>query len=75
MPDRWEARHALDAAEPADGPADSDGDGYTNLEEYLNSTHPKAYESWIVSRKSWLPQFPLARRYERDRDARSRTEK
>jgi hypothetical protein len=26
------------------------------------------YESWIVRRENWLPPFPLARRYERDRD-------
>ena len=28
------------------------------------------YESWIIRRESWLPPFPLARRYERDRDPR-----
>lgn len=27
------------------------------------------YESWIVRRESWLPPFPLTRRYDRDRDA------
>jgi hypothetical protein len=32
------------------------------------------YESWIVRRESWLPPFPLARRYERDRDATGRYE-
>ena len=32
------------------------------------------YESWIVRRDSWLPPFPLARRYERDRDATTRLE-
>jgi hypothetical protein len=32
------------------------------------------YESWIVRRESWLPPFPLGRRYERDRDAASRFE-
>jgi hypothetical protein len=32
------------------------------------------YESWIVRRESWLPPFPLARRYERDRDATGRSE-
>jgi hypothetical protein len=26
------------------------------------------YELWTIRRESWLPQFPLARRYERDRD-------
>jgi hypothetical protein len=32
------------------------------------------YEIWTVRRESWLPQFPFARRYERDRDATSRFE-
>lgn len=26
------------------------------------------YESWTVRRESWLPAFPLERRYERDRE-------
>ena len=37
MPDAWEKVHGLDSANPADGPADRNGDGYTNLEDYLNS--------------------------------------
>jgi hypothetical protein len=37
MPDEWEKRRGLDPNDAADGPADGDGDGYTNLEEYLNS--------------------------------------
>ena len=32
------------------------------------------YESWVARRESWLPPFPLARRYERDRDATGRSE-
>lgn len=36
MPDAWEARHRLDPRDPADGHADRDGDGYTELEEWLN---------------------------------------
>jgi hypothetical protein len=32
------------------------------------------YESWIVRRESWLPPFPLERRYERNRDAAGRFE-
>ena len=32
------------------------------------------YEGWITRRESWLPPFPLARRYERDRDPTSRFE-
>jgi len=41
MPDDWERRHGLDAADPADGTPDVDRDGYTNLEEFLNQTDPR----------------------------------
>ena len=40
MPDDWEKQHGFDPDDPADGNADTDADGYTNLEEYLNSTKP-----------------------------------
>ncbi|MGD9264271.1 MAG: hypothetical protein PVJ71_00685 [Lysobacterales bacterium] len=36
MPDEWELARGLDPENPADGPADKNGDGYTNLEDYLN---------------------------------------
>ena len=36
MPDEWETTHGLDPA-TADGAADRDGDGFTNLEDWLNS--------------------------------------
>jgi hypothetical protein len=36
MPDTWEQAHGLSASDPADGKDDPDGDGYTNLEAYLN---------------------------------------
>jgi hypothetical protein len=32
------------------------------------------YESWTVRREGWLPPFPLARHYDRDRDAGGREE-
>jgi hypothetical protein len=37
MPDHWEKQHGLNPADPADGNKDLTGDGYTNLEKYLNS--------------------------------------
>jgi hypothetical protein len=40
MPDTWEKEHGLEPRNPADGNADTDADGYTNLEEYLNNTMP-----------------------------------
>lgn len=36
MPDEFEQRAGLNPTNPADGGQDSDGDGYTNVEEYLN---------------------------------------
>lgn len=36
MPNAWETKNGLDPSDPTDGPKDRDGDGYTNLEEYLN---------------------------------------
>jgi hypothetical protein len=35
MPDAWEQEHNV-----TDGAADADGDGYTNVEEFLNGTDP-----------------------------------
>lgn len=40
MPDAWERKLGLDSKDPKDGNADRDGDGYTNMEEYLNSLVP-----------------------------------
>jgi pectate lyase len=42
MPDEWELAHGLNPNDPRDGNADRDGDGYTNLEKYLNSLCPPA---------------------------------
>ncbi|MDZ7374363.1 MAG: T9SS type A sorting domain-containing protein [candidate division KSB1 bacterium] len=36
MADAWERLYGLDPSNPADRNGDLDGDGYTNLEEYLN---------------------------------------
>jgi len=32
------------------------------------------YELWTIRRESWLPSFPVRRRYERDRESTSRSE-
>jgi pectate lyase len=40
MPSAWERQYGFNAADALDGPLDNDGDGYTNLEEYLNLTSP-----------------------------------
>jgi len=48
MPDEWEKQYGFDSNDPADGNGDSDADGYTNLEEYLNSTKPCATRNPFV---------------------------
>ncbi len=37
MPDEWETARGLNPADAADAAGDRDGDGYTNIEEYVNS--------------------------------------
>lgn len=41
MPDAWEQRYGFDPNNAADNVLDADGDGYTNVEEFLNGTDPK----------------------------------
>ncbi len=36
MPDEWERAHDLDVNQAGDRNEDRNGDGFTNLEEYLN---------------------------------------
>ena len=40
MPDVWEQKFGLDPQNSADAAADLNGDGYTNIEEFLNGTDP-----------------------------------
>jgi hypothetical protein len=37
MPDQWEQQRGLNPQDPTDGPRDMDGDGYSELENYLNA--------------------------------------
>ena len=36
MPDTWESARGLNPSNPSDAALDRDGDGYTNIEEYIN---------------------------------------
>jgi hypothetical protein len=42
MPDDWEVKHGLDPKDAADAAGDLNGDGYTNIEDFLNGLDPKA---------------------------------
>jgi hypothetical protein len=56
MPDAWERAHGLNPSDSSDGAADADRDGYTNLEDYLNSLAPSVYAS--TASKSNSPVQP-----------------
>lgn len=45
MPDVWEAGFSLDATNSADATIDSDGDGRSNINEYLHGSNPKVAET------------------------------
>ena len=42
MPDDWERTMGLDPGDPSDGNRDADGDGYSNVEEYLHELAVRA---------------------------------
>ena len=44
MPDAWENANGFNPQDPEDRNGDKDGDGYTNLEDYLNGLVPDVTE-------------------------------
>jgi hypothetical protein len=42
MPDEWEVAHGLNPNDPNDAAGDLNGDGYTNIEDYINGLDPRA---------------------------------
>jgi hypothetical protein len=41
MPDDWEKAHGLNPNDPSDANGDLNGDGYTNIEKFINGLDPK----------------------------------
>ncbi|NOS70684.1 MAG: polysaccharide lyase, partial [Verrucomicrobia bacterium] len=42
LPDAWEKKHGLNPTNASDATGDLNGDGYTNIEEFINGRDPKA---------------------------------
>jgi hypothetical protein len=46
MPDEWELVNGLNPNDPTDANGDINGDGYTNIEKYINGIDPKTKIDW-----------------------------
>lgn len=46
MPDEWEKKYGLNPHDPSDANGDINGDGYTNIEKYINGIDPTKKVDW-----------------------------
>ena len=46
MPDEWEIANGLNPDDPSDANKDCTGDGYTNIEKYINGISTKHKVDW-----------------------------
>lgn len=46
MPDAWETRYGLNPHDASDAVKDCNGDGYTNIEKYINGIDPRSRVDW-----------------------------
>jgi hypothetical protein len=46
MPDKWEIKFKLNPDDPGDAGMDCNGDGYTNIEKYINGIDPLKRINW-----------------------------
>lgn len=46
MPDAWEKKYGLNPNDASDAIKDCNGDGYTNIEKYINGINPKKKVDW-----------------------------
>jgi hypothetical protein len=48
LPDSWEKKYRLALNDASDAAQDTDGDGYTNIEEFLNGTDPRKFVDYTT---------------------------
>jgi len=53
MPDSWEIKYGLDPDNAADAVKDCNGDGYTNIEKYINGMNPKKKTDWTKTKNNF----------------------
>jgi hypothetical protein len=57
MPDEWESKYGLDTNNPSDAAADLNGDGYTNIEDFLNGLDPTAPKPTWPAPRTYVDLF------------------
>jgi hypothetical protein len=57
MPDEWEAKYGLNVNNPSDASADLNGDGYTNIEDFLNGLDPTAPKPTWHAPRTYIDLF------------------
>ena len=81
IPDTWETDHGMDPSDATDASKDSDGDGLTNFQEFLNGTDPDSVDSdgdgmpdgWEVA-MGLDPTDPKDAKEDKDKDGASNLE-
>ncbi len=68
MPDNWEIAFYLNPSDPSDATTDYDGDGITNLDEYLSSTRPDLLDTDFDFVEDGVDIYPIDNRYALDSD-------
>lgn len=53
MPDRWEKKYGLNPDDASDANRDINGDGYTNIEKYINGIDPLTKINWQDLRNNY----------------------
>ncbi|MBI5055171.1 MAG: PKD domain-containing protein [Nitrospirae bacterium] len=62
MPDRWEAINGLNLNDPTDAGYDYDNDGFSNLEEYRQGTHPAESIQCVDCPRNYSSSYPVSTR-------------
>jgi hypothetical protein len=60
MPDEWEKKVGLNPNDASDAAKDLSGDGYTNIEKYINGIDPAKKTDWKDLKNNVDPVTPIA---------------
>ncbi|MCD8165083.1 MAG: thrombospondin type 3 repeat-containing protein, partial [Bacteroides sp.] len=53
IPDAWELKYGLNPNDPSDAVLDCNGDGYTNIEKYINGIDPTKKVDWTDPKNNY----------------------